>query len=50
MAGSTGRIEGALMARKDALRQEYLAGLCATLRDYVLAGHEVHVRTEQAAP
>jgi hypothetical protein len=34
------------MTRKDDLRQEYLAGLCATLREYILAGHEVHVRTE----
>ena len=34
------------MSRKDELRQEYLAGLCDTLRDYVVAGHEVHVRTE----
>ena len=34
------------MSRKDELRQEYLAGLCSTLREFVLAGHELHVRTE----
>lgn len=33
------------MTRKDELRQQYLADLCATLREYVLAGHEIHVRT-----
>ncbi len=34
------------MSRKDELRQEYLAGLCDTLREYVLAGNELHFRTE----
>ena len=34
------------MSRKDELRQEYLAGLCDTLREYVREGHELHVRTE----
>ncbi|MDA0302703.1 MAG: hypothetical protein O2822_09265 [Chloroflexi bacterium] len=34
------------MSRKEALRQQYLAGLCSVLREFVLAGHELHVRTE----
>lgn len=34
------------MSRRDDLRRQYLASLCAVLQDFVLAGHEVHVRTE----
>ena len=34
------------MSRKDELRQQYLAGLCSVLREFALAAHEMHVRTE----
>lgn len=34
------------MSRRDELRQQYLASLCAVLQEFVLAGNEVHVRTE----
>jgi hypothetical protein len=34
------------MSRKEELRQQYLADLCSVLREFVLAGHEMHVRTE----
>lgn len=34
------------MSRKDELRRRYLADLCSVLRAFVLAGHELHVRTE----
>lgn len=34
------------MTRKEELRQRYLADLCSVLREFVLAGHEMHVRTE----
>jgi len=34
------------MTRKDELRQQYLAHLCSVIQEFVLAGHEIHVRTE----
>lgn len=35
-----------MSSRRDQLRGHYLAGVCTTLAGYILAGHEVHLRTE----
>lgn len=32
--------------RRDQLRREYVAGVCDTLKQYVLDGHAFHMQTE----